>query len=184
MTHMNGKKSTRQPNLIISVLPLIFMMILLLVGYGIFRIKVEVLLIICALFTGMIGRFAGFSWEQMQTGIIQCITKALPAMLIVITVGILISSWMVSGIIPMLIFYGLRLISPEYFLVSSCIVCSVVSILTGTSWGTVGKVGVATLDYLPWTFMNYLGFFFAISYGYIGFAIDPKIREDETKPGG
>ena len=64
-------------------------------------------------------------------------------MLIMICVGILIGSWIAAGTIPMIIFYGLKLISPKFFLVTACFVCSLTSIATGTSWGTIGTLGVA-----------------------------------------
>ena len=130
---------------ILAVLPIFIIMVLLLVGYGVYRVRAEVLLVIGAFLTGIIARAAGFSWETMQTGIIQNITKALPAMLIVICVGILIGSWIAAGTIPMLVYYGLKLITPELYLVSACLVCSLVSVLTGTSWGTVGTVGIALM---------------------------------------
>ena len=132
-------------NFIFSILPIFIILILLLVGYGIYKIRAEVLLVIGALITGIIARVAGFSWETMQAGIIQNITKALPAMLIVICVGILIGSWIAAGTIPMLVYYGLKLITPDFYLVSACLVCSLVSIFTGTSWGTVGTVGIALI---------------------------------------
>jgi NhaC family Na+:H+ antiporter len=67
----------------------------------------------------------------------------MPAILIMLSVGILIGAWMASGTIPMVIYYGLKLISPKFFLVTACLVCSITAIATGTSWGTVGTVGVA-----------------------------------------
>ncbi|MBN2366660.1 MAG: Na+/H+ antiporter NhaC [Calditrichaeota bacterium] len=133
----------KEPGLLVSVIPLIVIVVLLIVGYGIFRIGAEVLLVIAAFITGLLARSVGFSWDEMQKGIVESITKALPAMLIVITVGILIGSWIVSGTIPMLIYYGLKLISPKFFLFSACLVCSIISVFTGTSWGTVGTVGIA-----------------------------------------
>jgi NhaC family Na+:H+ antiporter len=60
-----------------------------------------------------------------------------------LTVGVLIGSWMASGTIPMVIYYGLKLISPKFFLVTACFVCSITALATGTSWGTIGTVGVA-----------------------------------------
>jgi len=140
---MTNKKNPKEPGFILSLLPLVTIVLLLIVGYGIFRIGAEVLLVIAAFITGLIAYISGFSWNEMQNGIIESISKALPAMLIVITVGILIGSWIVSGTIPMLIYYGLKLISPKLFLFSACLVCSIISIFTGTSWGTVGTVGVA-----------------------------------------
>jgi len=79
----------------------------------------------------------------MESGIVDSIHKAMPAILIMLCVGILIGSWIASGTIPMVIYYGLKLISPKYFLVTACFVCSLTSIATGTSWGTIGTLGVA-----------------------------------------
>ena len=79
----------------------------------------------------------------MERGIVSGISKAMPAILIMLCVGILIGSWITSGTIPMVIYYGLKLISPQYFLVTACFVCSLTSIATGTSWGTIGTLGVA-----------------------------------------
>ncbi|UCF65973.1 MAG: Na+/H+ antiporter NhaC [bacterium] len=140
---MTSKHNPKPPGLFVSVIPLLSMVLLLIVGYGIFRIGAEVLLVIAAFITGLLARISGYSWDIMQKGIVESITKALPAMLIVITVGVLIGSWIVGGTIPMLIYYGLKLISPRFFLLSACMVCSIISLFTGTSWGTVGTIGIA-----------------------------------------
>jgi len=117
--------------------------LLLGVGYGVYKIKPQVLLVTAAFLTGGLGALLGFSWNEMERGIVDSIRKALPAILIMLTVGILIGSWMASGTIPMVIYYGLKLISPQAFLVTACLVCSLTALATGTSWGTVGTVGVA-----------------------------------------
>ena len=113
------------------------------IGYGAFKIKAEVLLIASAAVAGVLARFLGNSWKDLETGIVESIRQAMPAMLIVICVGMLIGSWIASGTIPMLIFYGLKIISPKYFLFTACLVCSMISLVTGTSWGTVGTIGIA-----------------------------------------
>jgi NhaC family Na+:H+ antiporter len=112
-------------------------------GYGIFQVKPEVLL---ALSTGLVAAFAGYlglSWKEIQSGMLQSILKGMPAMIIVIVVGAMIASWLAAGIIPMIIYYGLGLITPKYFLVTACVASSVVSLLTGTGYGTIGTIGVA-----------------------------------------
>ncbi|MBN2355579.1 Na+/H+ antiporter NhaC [candidate division KSB1 bacterium] len=132
-----------KPSLAISLLPLLLLAVLLGIGYGILHIRAEVLLVIAAGLAGLVARYLGYTWKELESGIVESIRQAMPAMLIVICVGLLIGSWIVSGTIPMLVYYGIRLISPGYFLVTACIVCSVVSLFTGTSWGTVGTVGIA-----------------------------------------
>jgi NhaC family Na+:H+ antiporter len=133
----------RQPSLLLASLPLALMALLLGVGYGIYHLQVQVLLIIAALGAGLAGWRLGYTWEEMQQGIVESIRKAMPAMLIMLCVGMLIAAWIACGTIPMLLYYGLKLVSPRYFLVTACLVCSVTSLATGTSWGTVGTVGVA-----------------------------------------
>ncbi len=133
----------KKPGLFLSLLPIIFMALFLAIGYGVFRIRAEVLLIASAAVAGLIGFYLGYSWKEMEQGIVESTRQALPAMLIVICVGFLISSWIASGTIPMLIYYGLKLIQPAYFLVTACVVCSIISLFTGTSWGTVGTIGIA-----------------------------------------
>jgi len=145
---MNKKNSVpppsrKQPSVWVAVLPLIAMGLLLGVGYGVYKIKPQVLLVCAAFLTGCLGFLLKFSWKDMERGIVDSIHKAMPAILIMLTVGVLIGSWMASGTIPMVIYYGLKLISPKFFLVTACLVSSITALATGTSWGTIGTVGVA-----------------------------------------
>jgi len=127
----------------VALLPILAMGVLLGVGYGIYKIRPQVLLVVAAFLTGGLAWAFRISWKEMQTGVVDSIHKAMPAILIMLTVGVLIGTWMASGTIPMVIYYGLKLISPKFFLVTACFVCSLVALATGTSWGTVGTVGVA-----------------------------------------
>jgi len=140
---MADTKTKRKPTFFESLLPLICVALFLGIGYGIFKLKAEILLIAAAFVSGLIALGLGFTWRELEQGIVLSISKGMPAMLIVICVGLLIGSWIACGTIPMLVYYGLKIISPQFFLVTACIVCSVVSLFTGTSWGTVGTMGVA-----------------------------------------
>jgi len=133
----------KTPSLGVAILPIIAMALLLGVGYGVYQIRPQVLLIAAAFLTGCLGTVLKFRWEDMQKGIVDSIGKAMPAILIMLCVGVLIGSWMASGTIPMIIYYGLKLISPQFFLVTACLVCSITALAAGTSWGTIGTVGVA-----------------------------------------
>lgn len=113
------------------------------IGYGVYQIRIEVLLIGSALIAGLLARSMGYSWKEMEQGVVESVRQAMPAMLIILCVGILIGSWIAAGTIPMLVYYGLKIISPHYFLLTANLVCSVVSLSTGTSWGTVGTIGIA-----------------------------------------
>lgn len=133
----------RTPRLWHALLPIVGTALLIGVGFGIYKIRVEVLLVMATALTGGLGAYLGLGWKEMQSGMMQSIMKGLPAMLIVVVVGALIGSWLAAGTIPMLIYYGLGLISPKYFLVTASLATGIVSMLTGTGYGTIGTVGVA-----------------------------------------
>jgi len=143
MAESTASTKRRQPGLFLASLPLAVMGLLLGIGYGIFHLQVQVLLIVAAASAGLAGWRLGYTWEEMQQGIVESVRKALPAILIMLCVGMLIAAWMAAGTIPMLLYYGLKLVSPRFFLVTACAVCSMTSLATGTSWGTVGTIGVA-----------------------------------------
>jgi NhaC family Na+:H+ antiporter len=142
-TPSDALPSGRPPRFGVALIPLIAMALLLGVGYGVYKIKAQVLLVAAASLTAVQGLALGFKWKDMERGIVESIHKAMPAILIMLSVGILVGAWMASGTIPMVIYYGLKLISPKFFLATACLVCSVVAVASGTSWGTIGTVGVA-----------------------------------------
>ncbi|HEX6882727.1 MAG TPA: Na+/H+ antiporter NhaC [Planctomycetota bacterium] len=84
-------------------------------------------------------------WKELEQGILRSIQMAMQAILILMVVGLLIAAWIQAGVVPLLIVYGLELISPSIFLVTACLVCCVVSLATGSSWTTAGTVGVALI---------------------------------------
>lgn len=85
----------------------------------------------------------GSSWKDIQEMMFNGIKLAMPAILIIMLVGLTIGSWLGGGIIATMIYYGLQIISPTYFLVTITIICALVALVTGTSWGTMGTIGVA-----------------------------------------
>ena len=97
--------------------------------------------VICAI----LGKLLNHSFEDLEKGAFELIQKAMGACLILICVGALIGAWISAGTVPIMIYGGLKIISPSIFLVTSMIVCSLTSIFTGTSWGTIGTVGVALM---------------------------------------
>jgi len=137
------EKELRQPSFGLALIPILAMAVLLAVGYGIYKIRPQVLLVAAAFITACLGFILRYPWREMEKGIVDSISKAMPAILIMLSVGILIGSWIASGTIPMIIYYGLKLISPRFFLFTACLVCTITSLATGTSWGTIGTIGVA-----------------------------------------
>ena len=84
-------------------------------------------------------------WEVFERQITKTLGGVTVTLLILLCVGMLSSSWMISGIVPTLIYYGVQIMSPQFFLVSSCIICAFISLLSGSSWTTIATIGVALL---------------------------------------
>jgi NhaC family Na+:H+ antiporter len=95
--------------------------------------------------TALVGISQGMKWSEIEKGIFHVIHVAMPSVSVLITVGMIIGVWIASGTVPTLIYYGLKVLSPEIFLAASMILCAVVSISLGTSWGTVGTIGMALM---------------------------------------
>ncbi|MFV0387229.1 MAG: Na+/H+ antiporter NhaC [Pyrinomonadaceae bacterium] len=131
-----------------SVLPIIVLFSIILYGLIlrplVFKqpaFPLEIVFILAATFTVAELAWLGFSWNEIQKTIIAKLSTAMPVFFILLTIGVLIGSWMVSGTIPMLVYYGLKTIHPTYLYTTAFLVCIVFSTLTGTSWGSVGSVG-------------------------------------------
>ncbi len=103
----------------------------------------QVALLLSAALAAVIGRACGTPFERITKGIVHSIGSALTAMLILLLIGGLTATWMASGIVPAMIYYGLQILSPQYLLVAAVIIAAIVSVATGSSWTTVGTVGVA-----------------------------------------
>ncbi len=103
----------------------------------------HITLIAVTMVAAIVSLFYGFKWEDIQNGILYGCEIAMLPMLILMMVGVLISSWIASGTIPTLIYYGIKLLSPEYFLFTACLICCVASLATGSSWTTGATFGVA-----------------------------------------
>lgn len=103
------------------------------------------MLILATFITGIIAISLGYNWQEILDSIVEKLSKTMPAILILIVVGFLIGSWMIGGTIPLMVYYGLKVISPQYLVITSFVVSAVVSLSTGTSWGTVGTIGVALM---------------------------------------
>ncbi len=99
------------------------------------------MLIGCAL-ASVVALRAGYRWEEIQQGMVEGVIQALEAMMILMLVGVLIGVWIEAGVVPSMIYYGLKLLSPRFFLVTAMLICSFISMVVG-SWGTAGTIGLA-----------------------------------------
>jgi NhaC family Na+:H+ antiporter len=105
----------------------------------------QIALIIATAIAAVIGLRLGFTWKKLEKGIVKSIKSALPAILILLLIGSLAGTWMISGIVPTMIYYGLEIINPSIFLVAACIVSAIVAMATGSSWSTIATVGLALI---------------------------------------
>lgn len=110
------------------------------------NLSIEVIVLVSILFNCLYLLFNGYSWKSIQNSITKKIAETIPIILILISIGALIGSWVISGVIPMLTYYGLNIIQPHLIYLAAFIICSLFSILTGTSWGTVGTIGVVMIS--------------------------------------
>ena len=139
------EQTRKEPSFLLAVTPILVMIVGLAVGVGYMKLKVEPIILIAALVAGGIAWRLGYSWKELQEGVIEKISSSLPALMILWAVGLLIGSWVFSGTIPMIIYYGVDLISPEYLVFTAFIIAAIISTTTGTSWGSAGTVGVAIM---------------------------------------
>ncbi|WP_288921188.1 Na+/H+ antiporter NhaC [uncultured Bifidobacterium sp.] len=136
-------RPVREPSLLIALLPIFFMCIFMGVGYVAMGFPSEPMMILTAVVAGIIAWALGHSFNDMINTIADKIASVMPALLILITVGALIGSWMIGGTIPMLVYYGLKIVAPQFLYITALLVTAIVSVCTGTSWGSMGTVGVA-----------------------------------------
>lgn len=136
-------KHIRVPTLLEALSPILVMLFLLGLGYALFDLPPEPLMVISCIFAGGLVKYLGYSYQDMLESIAGKIAKTMPALLILITVGLLIGTWIAGGTIPMMIYYGLKVIDPKFIYITALVLTSIVSICTGTSWGSAGTVGVA-----------------------------------------
>ena len=139
------EQTKKEPSFLLAVTPILVMIVGLAVGVGYMKLKVEPIILIAALVAGGIAWRLGYSWKELQEGVIEKISSSLPALMILWAVGLLIGSWVFSGTIPMIIYYGVDLISPQYLVLTAFVIAAIISTTTGTSWGSAGTVGVAIM---------------------------------------
>ncbi|NSL52900.1 Na+/H+ antiporter NhaC [Calidifontibacillus erzurumensis] len=126
-----------------AIIPLLVMMITMAFTIIKFEGSPHVPLIVGAVVSAFIAWRYGYKWKEIEDGFYKGITLALPAIVIVIIVGLIIGSWIGGGIIATMIYYGLKFLSPSMFLLSICVICAIVSLAIGSSWSTMGTIGVA-----------------------------------------
>lgn len=141
----------RTPSIAISLLPVVTLVIMLAVAIYIFRGDSlggasQIVLLIATSICSLIAVFhCKIKWEDIEGQIARNIYGIAPSVIILLLIGTLSGSWMVSGIVPTLIYYGLQVMQTDFFLVACCLLCSIVSVMTGSSWTTIATIGIALI---------------------------------------
>ena len=105
----------------------------------------HIALIFAGAFAALIAMLNGWKWSYMEQGILAAINRTMQAILILAVVGLMLGSWMAGGVVPSMMYFGIKVIAPSIFLFTACILCSIVSLATGSSWSTAGSMGVALI---------------------------------------
>ena len=141
------------PGFTVVLLPVLGLLVMILGGLVVppllldqSQISLELVFVTSAVFAIVVLRLAGVSWERMQQSVMARMDAAMPAFFILLFIGVLIGTWMLSGTIPMLVYYGLTLVNPETFYLVAFLIPVVFSSLTGTSYGSAGTIGVVLIS--------------------------------------
>lgn len=145
MTEEKTKRIPKKPTLFQAILPLLGLLVCLGGGYAFLRLPTQVCLLGAAVIAGAVALWIGIGWQDMVEGMTEKVSASFGSIMVMICVGAMISSWIFSGTIPMLIYYGIKLIDPRFLFVTGFLVCAIISTFTGTSFGSAGTAGVAVM---------------------------------------
>jgi NhaC family Na+:H+ antiporter len=143
-------KSKKELTLFSSLVPILFLIVFLTLNVLVFGDDTlggsnQIILLLAAVIAASIAIRHQVTWDDIKSRIIKSISKAMPAMLILLLIGSLAGTWLISGTVPAMIYYGLKIIHPKVFLLTAVVVSGLVSLATGSSWSTIATIGVALL---------------------------------------
>lgn len=139
-------KTKKKATLLHAFIPIIVLIVALAVAIIMFEADPHIPLIIAIIVASLVAMFLlNYTWDEVEKGAIDTIQMSMQAILILMVIGALIGSWILSGTVPAMIYYGLQILSPGIFLIATLIICSIVSVATGSSWTTAGTVGIALM---------------------------------------
>lgn len=137
------KTSGRVPKLWEALITLVLMVVVIGVGIIKFEVDPHVPMFIGTIVAAIMSLYLGYTWEEIEKSMLDGIYRALQSCCILIIIGVLIGVWLDAGVVPAMIYYGLKLLHPSIFFIAVVLICSITSLATGSSWGTMGTMGVA-----------------------------------------
>lgn len=145
MSEAKKSREPRMPKVLEALITLGLLIAVLAVGIVIYGADVHVPMFCGVCVAAIMALYLGHKWEDIEKMMMDGIYKALQSICILIIVGILIGVWINAGVVPTMIYYGLQLMHPTIFFIATLLICSITSLATGTSWGTMGTMGVALM---------------------------------------
>lgn len=145
---MKEGKQAREPRMPKVYQALITFAILIAVmstGIVVFGVDPHIPMFVGVIAAAVMALFLGYPWQTIEKAMMDGIYRALQSIIILIIIGVLIGVWIDAGVVPAMIYYGLKILSPSIFLIAALLICSITSLATGTSWGTMGTMGVALI---------------------------------------
>lgn len=145
MENTDAGTSHHTPGFAQSALCFFGNLLIIILGLFVFKLSLHSLMFFCLIWTGTHARILGYQYTDIRSMMTAGITQALPAIYIFLLIGLVIAAFMHSGTVASLIYHGLNLLSPSLFLAAGLVLCSLMSVATGTSWGTAGTLGVVLI---------------------------------------
>lgn len=180
----NTEISVRKPTLKVAMIPIVFMIVSLYIGIAVLDLDAHIPLLISGVVATIVAMWLGFSWKEIEVSFLNTIRLSLQAIIILLVIGAIIGSWIAGGIVPTMIYYGLELLSPTYFLVSACAICCVVALASGNAWTAAGTIGIAIMGIGEGLGMNTAMVAGAVISGvYFGDKVSPLSETTNMAPG-
>ncbi len=150
MNTAQPKSGIREPSLLDALIPILALIIMLSTSVYLYGSDSngggsQVALLMAAMIAAIVAIKNGYRWPELQEAIVHGISTAMGAILILLAVGALIGTWMLAGTVPTMIDYGVKILSPSYFYIATCLICTIASVSIGSSWTVAGTLGVGLI---------------------------------------
>lgn len=142
MEESTGKKTLQVWQCVLLLVIAVFVVLFGIVGL---KAKPVVCLVSAGMLVSLLGMAFGVRWADIEEDMKETVKRISVAVLILLFVGLMVGSWMISGTVPFMMYYGLKFLPPSIFLVATILLCALMSIMTGTSWGTMSTIGIALM---------------------------------------
>ena len=151
---MTAAREVRKPSLFDAIVPVVSLVVfiggsLLIFGLDTLDGPIQVALILCCMVAALVALKNGHAWEEVQEAGQGAMASITSAVFILLAVGALIGTWNLSGTIPTLVYYGIQVLSPNWYYLAAALICGLVTLSIGSSWTTAGTIGVGLVGSPP-----------------------------------